>query len=72
MRYISTKFRKVADDFLFKFPAGCSKLTALAMARQGRLPEVELTKSVREPTFGLELRLGAGNPTCSNQAFLPC
>ncbi len=40
MRYISTKIRKVADDFLFKFPAGCSKALVNATMYEWPLLEV--------------------------------
>lgn len=35
MRYISTKIRKVADHFLFKFPAGCSGAAVEATTKGG-------------------------------------
>jgi hypothetical protein len=49
-----------------------SGVTVGPTLRGGPHLRVEPTRFEKKPTFGFELRLGAGNPVDSHQAFCPC
>jgi hypothetical protein len=49
-----------------------SGVTVGPTLRGGPHLRVEPTRFEKKPTFGFELRLGAGDPVDSHQAFCPC